>query len=50
MCCFSRPVISVSQTRIFARSAEQGRQLLIYQMALNANQDLAMILPLPVPP
>jgi len=48
MCCFSRPVISVSATNIFARPAEQGRQFVVYSMTLNAKDDLAMILPLPV--
>ena len=48
MCCFSRPVASVSATNIFARAAEGGRQFAVYSMTLNAQQDLAMILPLPV--
>jgi hypothetical protein len=48
MCCFSRPVISVSATNIFARAAEDGRQFLVYSMTLNAKDDLAMVVPLPV--
>jgi hypothetical protein len=48
MCCFSRPVISVSATNIFARPAEDGRQFLVYSMVLKAKEDLAMILPLSV--
>lgn len=48
MCCFSRPVISVSGTNIFARPDKDGRQLLVYSMTINAREDLAMILPLPV--
>src|ERR1041385_1208875 len=48
MCCFSQPVRSVSATNIFARPDENGRQLLVYSMSLNADKDLAMILPLPV--
>lgn len=48
MCCFSRPVELVSETKIFAR-ASGGRQLLVYEMRLHMDQDLAMILPLPVP-
>ncbi len=48
MCCFSRPVISVSATNIFARAAEEGRQFLVYSMSIEAETDLAMILPLPV--
>src|SRR6267154_1716315 len=48
MCCFSQPVISVSGTNIFARPEGDGRQLLVYSMTINARNDLAMILPLPV--
>ena len=48
MCCFSQPVISVSRTNIFARPDADGRQLLVYSMTINADKDLAMILPLPV--
>src|SRR5205807_9271838 len=48
MCCFSKPVISVSSTNIFARPAENGRQFLVYSMNIRAKYDLAMILPLPV--
>jgi hypothetical protein len=48
MCCFSKPVISVSDTRIFARADEEQREFLVYSMSLEAKQDLAMILPLPV--
>jgi len=48
MCCFSRPVQSVSATNIFARPGEDGRQLLAYSMTLKAKEDLAMVLPLPV--
>lgn len=49
MCCFSRPVIHVANTNIFARPSKEGRQFLVYAMTLNAREDLAMILPLPVP-
>src|SRR5215831_19558066 len=48
MCCFSQPVISVSGTNIFARPDADARQLLVYSMTLNAEKELAMILPLPV--
>ena len=48
MCCFSRPVDFVANTRIFARPAGGGRQFLAYQMEYLATEDLAMILPLPV--
>src|SRR5438445_9618170 len=49
MCCFSRPVKLVADTNIFARGSKEGRQVLVYSMQLNANEDLAMILPIPVP-
>jgi len=48
MCCFSRPIQSVSATNIFARPAENGRQFLAYNMTLKSKEDLAMVLPLPV--
>lgn len=49
MCCFSGHVDRVADTGIFARSVEKGRQLLVYSMTLSTKQDVAMILPLPVP-
>lgn len=49
MCCFSGPVSSVSDTSIFVRDAEKGRQHLVYSMHYQAGEDLAMVLPLPVP-
>jgi len=48
MCCFSQPVISVSATNIFARPTVEGRQFLVYSMTVNAENELAMVLPLPV--
>jgi len=48
MCCFSRPVNSVAATRIFARFVDRDRQAVAYQMRLDAPEDLAMILPIPV--
>jgi len=48
MCCFSQPVVSVSATNIFARPADAGRQLLVYSMTVNAEKELAMVLPLPI--
>jgi hypothetical protein len=48
MCCFSKPVRSVSATNIFARAGEGGEQFLAYSMSVSAKEDLAMILPLPV--
>ncbi len=57
MCCFSQPVDHVSATKIFARPASGGwfgrgkeRQFLVYSMNFAAATELAMILPLPVPP
>lgn len=50
MCCFSRPVQSVTATNIFARSGAEGRQFLVYSMAIKAKEELAMVLPLPVKP
>ena len=50
MCCFSGPVESVTNTNLFARSAGEGRQFLVYEMTFSSKNDVAMILPLPVPP
>jgi hypothetical protein len=49
MCCFSRKVELVADTNIFARAAAEGRQFLVYSMRLKAGEELAMILPIPVP-
>jgi hypothetical protein len=49
MCCFSRAVQRVSDTNIFVRSAQEGRQFIVYSMEVAAKEDLAMILPIPVP-
>jgi hypothetical protein len=49
MCCFSLPVRMVSSTRIFARPLEGDRQLLVYGMTVEIAEDVAMILPIPVP-
>jgi hypothetical protein len=48
MCCFTGKVEEVKNTRIFARLGEHGNQVIIYQMSVNAPQDLAMVLPIPV--
>jgi hypothetical protein len=48
MCCFSGPVPEVLNTRIFARMGQRGHQVLVYQMALEVPEHLAMILPVPV--
>ncbi|BCX48649.1 hypothetical protein HAHE_25570 [Haloferula helveola] len=50
MCCFSINVRYVNSTRIFARMSEPSRQALAYQMNFGSDEDVAMILPLPVPP
>src|SRR5260221_143089 len=50
MCCFSANVTSVSDTNLFARSSLGDRQFLVYSMQYEATSELAMILPLPVPP
>lgn len=56
MCCFSRPVDDVANTRIFGRwlprpAAGPGYiQGLAYQMDFRASEAMAMILPLPVLP
>ena len=46
MCCFTGKVEEVKNTRIFARLGERGHQVIIYQMSVNAPQDLAMVLPI----
>jgi hypothetical protein len=48
MCCFSKPVKVVKATNIFARSATGGRQYVVYSMTVQAKENMAMILPLPV--
>lgn len=50
MCCFSRSVRFVGSTKIFARGLPDGRQALVYAMNVELEHELAMILPLPVPP
>ena len=47
MCCFSGEVKNVSGTRIFSR-VRGGRQTVVYSMQFSADQDVAMVLPLPV--
>jgi hypothetical protein len=49
MCCFSSAVRHVSETQIFARPSGNS-QILVYSMRIQAEQEVAMILPLPVPP
>lgn len=50
MCCFSQPVVSVTDTNLFARLSENGTQFLAYQMQFETEKPNAMILPLPVIP
>ncbi len=50
MCMFAGFVHEVSSTDIFARASDASRQVLVYSMALTASTDVAMVLPLPVPP
>ena len=49
MCIFSQAVKLVADTSIFARRVN-GRQVLVYGMRYSAAGDLAMVLPIPVPP
>lgn len=50
MCCFAQPVLSVSDTNMFARfsSSDPHSQYLIYQMKFETREPNAMILPIPV--
>jgi len=48
MCIFSQPVVSVTDTNIFARLESDGWQHLVYQMTFRTKQSNAIILPLPV--
>jgi hypothetical protein len=48
MCVFTGTAL-VSDTSIFARTSKEGRQLVVYTMIMGAKEDLAMILPIPVP-
>jgi hypothetical protein len=48
MCCFSRPVKFVGDTQMFARFIDGVDQCLVYEMKMDAEEDLAMILPIPV--
>lgn len=42
--------MDVRSTRIFARPLAGGRQALMYDMSVELSTDVAMVLPLPVPP
>lgn len=48
MCCFSKNA-EVSNTNIFAAAGKDGRQFLVYSMTVKAEEELAMILPIPTP-
>lgn len=48
MCCFSRPIEAVYNTKIFARGLAGASQQLAYSMGLRTPYDVAMILPIPV--
>ena len=50
MCCFSGTVEDVGATRIFARMADSTRQLIAYEMEIQATDPIAMILAVPTPP
>ena len=47
MCCFSKAVKHIAQTRIFARDTADKTQYLVYEMQYESAEDVAMILPLP---
>ena len=48
MCIFAQPVVSVTDTSIFARLLPDGQQALVYQMEFESTKRNAIILPLPV--
>ena len=48
MCCFTRPVQDVSDTKIFVRLGNGVTQFIAYAMSMSAKEDLAMVLPIPV--
>lgn len=51
MGCFTAPLAdgAVANTRIFARALPSGRQVLICSLELATSDELALVLPLPVP-
>jgi hypothetical protein len=48
MCVFTGTAL-VADTSIFVRSGKDGRQFVVYTMILGTKEDLAMLLPIPVP-
>lgn len=51
MGCFTAPLAdgAVANTRLFARALPSGRQVLVCSLELAASEELALVLPLPVP-
>jgi hypothetical protein len=49
MCCFTGVVQSVTATKIFVRPRRDGSQFIVYSMSVDAKNELAMVLPIPVP-
>lgn len=48
MCIFSGEVYKVENTKIFGAKLKDGKQSIIYEMEFGSENDLAMILPIPV--
>lgn len=48
MCCFTGPVSHVADTKIFARFLDRQTQCIVYEMVANIQEELAMVLPIPV--
>lgn len=48
MCCFSGDIRAVFSTNIFVRAGLGDRQTIVYSMSIEADQELAMVLPIPV--
>src|SRR5688572_8082826 len=47
---FTAPFQSAASTSLFARSLPEGRQVVVCELFLEAREDVAMILPIPVKP
>lgn len=48
MCCFTGEVKFVADTNIFARDSQGAGQYVVYSMRFSADDELAMVLPVPV--
>jgi hypothetical protein len=48
MCMFSGPVYSVGSTKIFARFLDGKEQVIVYEMSVDARDEVAMVLPIPI--